>query len=494
MLRFFACSFGGFPQGLKRETFLRRRTARLKSCPDTKLPQGQDFQQPVGSYPRVRPAVAALLLATLPCFAYQQTGQTVRHVRVQEDADDAMSPDVAQAEAAMQKQDFASAEALLKKAVETNPNDYRAWFDLGYVNKQTGHTTAAIYAYRKSVAAKPDVFESNLNLGILLAQEGNKDDAARFLKAATQLRPTAKADEGLARAWQSYGLVLQDSEPQQALAAFAEAAKLEPKDVEPRLSAGAVLEKQGKLDGAAKEYEAAAALDAKSTDALIGLANVYSKQKKLPEAEAALRKVVALDPANDNARLQLGRVLAAEGKTDEAAPLLASAKGAADDPRAAIDRGTASQKAGDPVAAEEQFRAAVKAMPQDGEAHFALGTFLMEQKRYPEAQEELLIAVKLKPDAGEIYGNLAVVAAQNKNYQLAIKVLDERAKLLPEIPAAYFLRATSYDNLKMTPQAIQNYKQFLATDGGKMPDQEWQARHRLIAIDPSNASKYAEKK
>ena len=41
---------------------------------------------------------------------------------------------------------------------------------------------------------------------------------------------------------------------------------------------------------------------------------------------------------------------------------------------------------------------------------------------------------------------------------------------------------------------MENYRQFLATDDGKMPDQEWQARHRLMAIDPANASKYAEKK
>jgi hypothetical protein len=29
------------------------------------------------------------------------------------------------------------------------------------------------------------------------------------------------------------------------------------------------------------------------------------------------------------------------------------------------------------------------------------------------------------------------------------------------------------------------YKQFLAVADGKHPDQEWQARHRLIALDPS---------
>ena len=98
--------------------------------------------------------------------------------------------------------------------------------------------------------------------------------------------------------------------------------------------------------------------------------------------------------------------------------------------------------------------------------------------------------MKLKPDLGAAYGNLAVVASENKDYQLAIQVLDARAKLLPETPATYFLRATSFDNLKAVPQAVEYYKRFLQADAGKQPDMEWQARHRLIALDPANASKY----
>src|SRR3974390_1188967 len=89
------------------------------------------------------------LAAALPCFAYQQTGQTVRHVRVQEQTDDSIAPDVAQAEAALQKGDYATAEELLKKAANANPNDYRAWFNLGVLYNQTKHPTSAIYAYRK---------------------------------------------------------------------------------------------------------------------------------------------------------------------------------------------------------------------------------------------------------------------------------------------------------------------------------------------------------
>ncbi len=443
---------------------------------------------------------ASLLVAMLAAFAWtlqaeQQSPPTVRHHRVEEPAEDASSPEIAQAETAMQKQDYATAETLLKKVVGAAPQSYRAWFDLGYVYNATKRAPEAIDAYRKSVAAKPDVFESNLNLGILLARHGETEEGAKYLKAATQLKPTANTDEGLARAWLSLGLAEEAHDPAQSLAAYATAEKLTPADPEPHLSAGLLLEKQNKLDEAAAEYLAAAKLDPKSAEAVAGLANVYSKQKNYGEAETQLRKLLAMDPNNNNARVQLVRVLAAEGKTDEAAASASAVKSdSPNDPRTALELGTMYVKANKYPEAEQQFRKAVNGMPQDAEAHFALGSALMEEKKYPESQEELLYAARLKPDIPELYGNLAVVAVSNKNYDLAIRALDERAKYLPETPATYFWRAISYDNLKATAKAVENYKKFLATDGGKMPNQEWQARHRLIAIDPKNADKYAEKK
>jgi hypothetical protein len=48
--------------------------------------------------------------------------------------------------------------------------------------------------------------------------------------------------------------------------------------------------------------------------------------------------------------------------------------------------------------------------------------------------------------------------------------------------------------LKAVPQAVEYYQRFLAADAGKLPDQEWQARHRLMALDPKHADKYQSKK
>jgi len=95
-----------------------------------------------------------------------------------------------------------------------------------------------------------------------------------------------------------------------------------------------------------------------------------------------------------------------------------------------------------------------------------------------------MTAVKLKPDFGSAYGDLAFAAGENKDYVLAVKALDARSKLLPEIPITYFLRASAYDHLKDVKKAAVNYHLFLQAANGKYPEQEWQAKHRLIALEP----------
>ena len=265
--------------------------------------------------------VIVAVVATPISSHTQESKPTVRHHRVVETVpDDSSSPEVDQAETAMQHDDFTTAESLLQKAVAAKPADYRAWFDLGYVYNATNRLPEATEAYRKSVAAKPDVFESNLNLGLLLARQGNNAEAAKYLKAATQLKPTAHPDEALARAWQSLGRVEESIDPQQALAAYAEAAKLDPKNPEPHLAAAVLLEKQNNLDGGGARVS-----DGLGTGSQIaskpfpGWQTSISSRRSIPRPKLPCASCWQLDPQNSNARVQLGRVLAEEGKNDEAA-------------------------------------------------------------------------------------------------------------------------------------------------------------------------------
>src|SRR5215471_1019302 len=97
----------------------------------------------------------------------QSTGRTVRHHKAAEQNSQFPS-ELTQAENAIEKRDYTAAEPLLKKVVAASPDNFQAWFDLGFVYNALGNAQESIAAYRRSVSAKPDVFESNLNLGLML--------------------------------------------------------------------------------------------------------------------------------------------------------------------------------------------------------------------------------------------------------------------------------------------------------------------------------------
>ncbi len=431
---------------------------------------------------RVACIFAFLALVTGTTVA-QTTGKTVRHHKVEVD-DPSSPPELIQAEGAIEKQDYVTAEPLLKKVVANDPDNYAAWFDLGFLYNALDKTEDSIAAYRKSVAAKPGVFESNLNLGLMLVKAG-QPGAEQFLRAATKLKPTAHVQEGQARAWLSLGHVLETTNPGAAIEAYTQAAHLDPKDLEPHLSAGPLLEAQGRFADAEQEYKQAFALDPSSTDALTGMANIYMRGHRFTEAEEILRKLVALHPTDAGAHMQLGRMLAADGQPEPAlAELQEALKLAPNDSAVQRDLADLYIDAKKYDQAELQYRSLLAAKPNDGDLHYGLGRVLLNQRKFPQAEQELMAAIQLKPDLGPAYGDLAGAANETKNYELVIKALDARAKILPELPIGYFLRATAYDHLREYKPAAENYRRFLEKATGQFPDQEWQARHRLIAIEP----------
>ena len=134
--------------------------------------------------------------------------------------------------------------------------------------------------------------------------------------------------------------------------------------------------------------------------------------------------------------------------------------------------------------AEAQYRSLLAAKPNDPDLRYGLGRAFLMQRKFPEAAAGAAGCARTQARHGAAYGDLAAAANENKNYELVIKALDARAKLVPELPIGYFLRATAYDHLRQYKPAAENYHRFLETAGGNYPDQEWQARHRLIAIEP----------
>jgi Flp pilus assembly protein TadD len=221
-------------------------------------------------------------------------------------------------------------------------------------------------------------------------------------------------------------------------------------------------------------------------EAAVGLTNLYMKSGRIGDAEPLLRRLAAERPDDAGIHLQLGRVLAARDKTDDAiAELQTALKLAPADADAQRDLAELYASSGKDALAETAYRALVAAQPKDAELHRGLGKALLLQKKFPEAEQEFLTAVRLKRDWPDVYVDLAFAASENKNYDLTIRALNGRATLNADMPAiCFFLRASAYDHLHDYKQAAADYHRFLDVANGKHPDQEWQATHRLIAIEP----------
>jgi len=427
-------------------------------------------------------AIAAALLASLALPALVQTRPQHESRPQTAAAGDRAADALKDAESLLQKQQYSQAEEKLQAIVLKQAENPQAWFDLGFAQSHQGKTTEAVSAYKKATQLDPKWFEAQQNLGLALARSGDLTAAAAALKIAVTLKPTVGGQPALAAAWLSLAQVTEESQPQESLAAYQKASELDPANSEAQLGVARMAERAGNSAAAEQQYlKLAAAGNNDSIEQLIGL---YLKQKRFADAESWLRKYISANPQNAAAQLQLGKLLAAEGKSQEAIAALEPVYKSSPGPKLAAELATLYLEARQYPAAADLLRPLIAQNPNDAQLYLEYGSALMHQLKYPEAQTVLLKAVQLKPDLVEAYSDLAYAAEQNKNYELTIRVLDARARLQPETPATLFLRATAYDNLRMYKPAAANYKLFLAAAGGKFPDQEFQARHRLKAILP----------
>ncbi|HEY2116025.1 MAG TPA: tetratricopeptide repeat protein [Candidatus Angelobacter sp.] len=426
-------------------------------------------------------AIATTMLACCAPLAAAQT-RPPHKPHPQTATEDHAANDLKDAESLLQKQQYAQAEEKLQALTAAQSQNPQAWFDLGFAQSHLGKTAEAVSAYGKATQLDPKWFEAQQNLGLALAKSGDLTAAAAALKTAVTLKPTVGGQQALAGAWLSLAQVTEESAPHESLAAYQKAAELDPANAEAQLGAARMAERAGNAAAAEQQYLKLAA--AGNNDSIEQLISLYLRQKRFADAESWLRKYIAANPQSAAAQLQLGKLLAAEDKPQEAIATLEPIYKAAPDPKIAGVLASLYLETKQYPAASDLLRPLIAQNPNDPQLYLDYGSALMHQFKYPEAQTVLLKAVQLKPDLVEAYFDLGYAAQQNKNYELTIRVLDARAKLQPETPATLFLRATAYDNLRMYKPAAANYKLFLAAAGGKFPDQEFQARHRLKAILP----------
>jgi tetratricopeptide (TPR) repeat protein len=338
------------------------------------------------------------------------------------------------------------AEPLLRKATEAEPGDYVAHFHLALTLSLLNRDPEAVAEYRKTLELKPGLREAELNLGIVLLRDKQAAEAVPLLRAVTEAKPgDARTELFLAQA-------LLDS---------------------------------GDNPGAEEHFRKVLAADAASQPAKLGLGQALLAEAKFDEAAQAFREAGSQQGI---AAVVEARRAQGEKQIDDkdAAGAIATLEDAVKQAPTTANRlalADAYRLAKQPDKVIEQLSLASRGEPANFEIHMALGRSLRDQHRLIPAANEFFTATKLKPDSVPAWNELASVLIVNENYAEGLAALDKVKALGKEIPGDLFLRALSLDHLKMKPQALSAYQQFLNADAGAHPDQEFQARQRARIIE-----------
>ena len=439
---------------------------------------------------------AGLLILLLAAFAGGSTGlaqessSTAAATSVQaEPGQTAQSPghvsdQIAEAESAIAKSDWRTAEAKLNTWVAANPTDARALFDLGYVADAENRLDDATGFYRRAIAANPRSFEAHLSLGLLLARQGKPDEARSELITATTLDPGPAGPTLKARAWRALAQIDRpkpggDNDPTAASNDLIEALKISPETEDDTLLAASLAEDAGQYDTAEDAYRRVLAEDSKSRPAITGLAHLLLARKQYPEAETMLRAALVQFPDDPVLTAQLATALAAQDKA-EALPLLQKLH-QTDPEDPAVTRMLASvlADAGDYASSDKLYATLLAANPNDTDLLIAHGQNLVRQLRYVDAYAVFDQATKLAPSNIDGWSGLAFAASRLERPNDTLHALTMRSQFAPENASTYFLWAISYDKLQDKKQAIVYYQHFLDAAAGKYPNEEWQAKQRL---------------
>jgi predicted Zn-dependent protease len=429
-----------------------------------------------------RLAFFVLLLASVATFG-QSSSQSSEQQAPAAATPQPVSEEVAEAEAAIVKSDWKAAETKLETWLAAHPADARALFDAGYVADAQNRPDDAVGLYRRAVEANPQSFEAHVEMGLLLARQGKQAEARPELAAATQLAPGVAGPDAKARAWRALAQIDRTNDPAEASTDLLEALKLAPETPEDTLLAASLADQSGQADAAEAAYRRVLAEDPKSAAANAGLAHILIARKQFPEAEALLRTALEKLPDDPVLSAQLAAVLAAQDKA-EALPLLQKLHTALPN-NAVISRMLAEvlAEAGDAAGSDKLYVGLLAAQPDDPELLVSHGQNLLHLLKYAEALAAFDKATRLDAANGDGWSGLAIAASRTNQPSITLHALTMRSRYLPELPSTYFLWATAYDSLHDKAAAVTYYHHFLDASAGKFPNQEWQARQRLLLLE-----------
>ena len=200
---------------------------------------------------------------------------------------------------------YSDVETLWRTTLAKNPECWMAHTNIGLVLFQKGQIDDAIAHYRSALQMQPDWWDAEYNLGAALTAKGQVDEAILHCEKAVSMRPTdpdAQVSLG--------NLLLQKGRIDEAIAHYQKAITVSPDDFLARYGLGHALLEKGELDSAIQVFRSALFLRPLDSDCHTTLAIALEEKGNPPEAIQHYQKALELAPRSIPALTNLAWLLA----------------------------------------------------------------------------------------------------------------------------------------------------------------------------------------
>lgn len=203
--------------------------------------------------------------------------------------------------------------ALYTATLQKNPGCWMAHYNLGIVLSEQGEAEQAIGHYRRAVDLRPDYAEAHYNLGRLLVEQGQVDEAIAHYEKAAAINPAdAEAQNNLGVTL--FGIGRADD----AIAHYQKALEIQPDYAEASCNLASALIAKGDFDGAIARYTACLAAMPDREEARYNLASALLRKGRIDEAIIQYQKVLQVHPDSADAHANLGSAWLAKRRVRDA--------------------------------------------------------------------------------------------------------------------------------------------------------------------------------
>ena len=267
---------------------------------------------------------------------------------------------------------------------------------LTWQQSQVWHDSDRLWHH--ALAVDPNSSFAYNNLGLLLADRGETQEAVKYFRSAMGFDPNfAEAHNNLGNVLVAQGLL------DQGVEAFRKAIALKPAFAEAHSNLANALAQRGEFDAAQRHLQQALEVNPNSADAHYNLARLFASQGNWGTAIAHYEQALVLNPTAPDIHNNLGLVFMRQGNLDRAVG---------------------------------RFYEALKANPKYVNAHFNLGRARLQQGRADDAVRHFEEALRLRPDVAEIHEGLARALALKGSQEKAPQHAEAAQQILKTAPQA----------------------------------------------------------